>query len=300
MVPTSHPTCNEPSRRYGPLPAGRACRAPSTWGEVILSGIFVSYRRDDSQGFAGRLADDLTDIFGPDKVFRDVEIPIGHDFVDILHRAVAASDVLLVVIGRQWEGASSSGERSRLFEPTDWVRAEIEAALTQGKEVIPVLVGEAHMPRAADLPESLAPLSRLQAFAMHDRQWNTDLQQLVALLQQRFLALRSGALARRSNGEESPAAVLRELGERVLEEVFKARAPQPATAPASGGWTATLGRSLWRGLRRTAVSAATVAAIYVGLRLFGDAEVQNILDVFEQRLQLAGDRVMAYLRDRSI
>lgn len=49
-----------------------------------MAGIFISYRRDDSQGFAGRLADDLTEIFSPDLVFRDVEIPAGYDFTEVL------------------------------------------------------------------------------------------------------------------------------------------------------------------------------------------------------------------------
>ena len=97
-----------------------------------MTGIFVSYRRDDSQGFAGRLTDDLSDMLGPDAVFRDIEIPFGSDFTDILHRAIAASDILLVVIGRHWAADSDQGYESRLFEPVDWVRIEIEAAFAQG------------------------------------------------------------------------------------------------------------------------------------------------------------------------
>ena len=108
-----------------------------------MTGIFVSYRRDDSQGFAGRLTDDLSDMLGSDSVFRDIEIPFGSDFTDILHRAIAASDILLVVIGRHWAADSDQGYESRLFEPADWVRIEIEAALAQGKQVVPVRVGGA-------------------------------------------------------------------------------------------------------------------------------------------------------------
>lgn len=90
-----------------------------------MAGVFVSYRRDDSQGFAGRLADDLTDILGDEAVFRDIEIPVGSDFTDVLHRAIAASDALLVVIGRGWVQRGPGGYGDRLFEPTDWVRTEI-------------------------------------------------------------------------------------------------------------------------------------------------------------------------------
>mgnify|MGYP001823001046 FL=1 len=63
-----------------------------------MAGVFVSYRRDDSQGFAGRLADDLSEILGAQWVFRDIEIPVGSDFTEVLHTSIAASDALLVVI----------------------------------------------------------------------------------------------------------------------------------------------------------------------------------------------------------
>jgi len=102
-----------------------------------MAGIFISYRRDDSQGFAGRLADDLIEILGPDLVFRDVEIPAGYDFTEVLTRAVAACDVLLVVIGRNWRAPSADTAKSRLFDPADWVRAEIEAAFDQGSMSLP-------------------------------------------------------------------------------------------------------------------------------------------------------------------
>ncbi len=61
-----------------------------------MSGIFISYRRDDTQGFAGRLAHDLSRALGPEQVFSDIEIPFGSDFGEVLHRAIAASDALLV------------------------------------------------------------------------------------------------------------------------------------------------------------------------------------------------------------
>ena len=48
-------------------------------------------------------------------MFRDIEIPIGSDFTDVLHRAIAASEALLVVIGRQWAGESAQGSGSRLL-----------------------------------------------------------------------------------------------------------------------------------------------------------------------------------------
>ncbi len=259
-----------------------------------MAGIFVSYRRDDSQGFAGRLADDLTEILGPDRVFRDIEIPAGSDFTDVLHRAIAASDLLLVVIGKHWAADSKQGYRSRLFEPTDWVRTEIEAAFAQGKQVIPVLVGGARMPEADSLPSSIARITRVQAAELTDRHWRDD----IAALAGRLRALWP-ALADRTppvGGEEdTPATVLRELGERFLEQVASRRRPrlEPPRLPPTFGQR--LLRRLGLGLKRLAATAAIIALIYIGIRLLGDQETLNTLDAFEARLSVAWDRLHQYL-----
>lgn len=64
-------------------------------------GIFISYRRDDTSGFAGRLFDRLADTFSREQLFMDVEsIEPGANFADVLSQRVSDSDVLLVLIGR--------------------------------------------------------------------------------------------------------------------------------------------------------------------------------------------------------
>lgn len=264
-----------------------------------MAGIFVSYRRDDSQGFAGRLADDLTDVLGSELVFRDVEIPVGHDFTDVLHRAVAACDVLIVVIGRNWQAASTRSSRSRLFDPTDWVRAEIEAAFEQGKQVIPVLVGGAKMSKASDLPESIAHLSKIQAYTMSDQRWDHDIPRLVGLIRKEVPELKPDASQERQDQAESPAQVLRELGDRVLNEVIRQRdnAGQPENTKhfQRHGFVAGIGKFA----RKVVVSIITIAAIYIGVRLFGDAEMLRVLDQFEVRLHTGWSRFLTYLQSLS-
>jgi hypothetical protein len=259
-----------------------------------MSGVFVSYRRDDSQGFAGRLTDDLADVLGPDRVFRDIEIPVGSDFSDVLHRAIAASDALLVVIGRHWAAQGERGHGARLFEPTDWVRTEIEAALAQRKQVIPVLVGGAAMPPAAALPDSIARLSRLQAATLSDRRWDADIGELAERLRTLCPALASPQPPQRAD-RESPAEVLRELGERVLGELGSRRRPgvPPPLLPRSLGRRVL--RVLGRGARRLLGIAAMAALIYAGIRLFGDPPMLSALDAFEARLQIGWERLQGYL-----
>lgn len=122
-------------------------------------GIFVSYRREDSADVTGRLCDTLEREFGAENVFRDVDsIPLGVDFRDHLGAAVQRCRVLLAVIGKNWAGPLDDGSR-RIDDPVDFVRVEIESAIARGVPVIPLLVGQAIMPKADMLPAALAPLA---------------------------------------------------------------------------------------------------------------------------------------------
>jgi len=268
-----------------------------------MSGLFISYRRDDSQGFAGRLANDLSLVFGSDQVFSDIEIPFGSDFGEVLHRAIAASDALLVVIGRHWAAASGTGRPSRLFEAGDWVRTEIEAALAQGKGLIPVLVGGAAMPAATDLPESIRRLVRLQAAGLDDRHWRADLEQLVARVQELVpgLPVASARGAEASpGGTETPVQVLREIAQRVLEESTArrpGRRPPPVPAPRTA-WAWVPLSPLLRVLRQLLSIAVVIALIYVGIRLFGDDSLLRQLDLVEARLLRGWGRLLRYLGTR--
>jgi hypothetical protein len=148
-----------------------------------MSGVFVSYRRSDSAGHTGRLADYLGQQLEDHALFRDIEkIQAGEDFVEVLERAVAACSVMLVVIGPQWAKVETPDGKRRLKQPGDFVRMEIETALARGVRVIPVLVGDANMPEPEDLPESMAPLLRRHAHTISDRRWAYDLGELIEVL----------------------------------------------------------------------------------------------------------------------
>src|SRR2546430_2263720 len=90
-----------------------------------FSGIFVSYRRDDSSGHAGRLFDKLVAHFGKDRIFMDIDtIEPGEDFVSVIEHAVASCEILLAIIGRNWL-SGTVGDTERLKDPNDFVRVEI-------------------------------------------------------------------------------------------------------------------------------------------------------------------------------
>jgi predicted ATPase len=146
--------------------------------------VFLSYRREDAAGHAGRLTDHLLDRFGQGSVFVDVDsIEAGADFTAEIERAIAGSDAVLVVIGPGWLDARTPSGVRRLDEPADFVRREVEAALSSEVRVIPVLVGGAEMPAEAELPDSIAALAHRNAVELQDRRWREDVDALVDVLE---------------------------------------------------------------------------------------------------------------------
>src|SRR6266516_5032931 len=166
-----------------------------------FSGIFLSYRRDDASGHAGRLSDKLVSHFGKDRIFMDIDtIEPGEDFGTAIEDAVSSCEILIAMIGTRWL-TSHDGTSRRLDNPNDFVRLEIAAALNREIRVIPVLVDGATMPRPQDLPDDLSKLSRRNALDLSERRWHGDVDQLVSVLE-RILAQREEASQRAALEEE--------------------------------------------------------------------------------------------------
>ena len=152
---------------------------PAT-GDHPLPTIFISYRRDDTPGYAGRLYDRIRQEFGRDNVFIDVDtLQPGDDFVDAIHERLERCDLMIAVIGKRWLTAADDQGRSRLEDEGDYVRIEIQTALERKLRTIPVLVDRASMPRVQDLPESLRALGRRQAIELSDTRWDYDVGTLI-------------------------------------------------------------------------------------------------------------------------
>jgi hypothetical protein len=143
--------------------------------------LFISYRREDTSGYAGRIYDALVARLGAGNVFMDIDtIPPGADFPDAISTAMSKSTVVLALIGPRWAVCRNANGQARLEDPQDFVRLELESALRLNTPVIPLLIQGAKMPRADELPKSLSSLTRKHAFELSDSRWRDDVQNLIA------------------------------------------------------------------------------------------------------------------------
>jgi len=148
--------------------------------------IFISYRRNDTQGEAGRLYDHLVQVFGNDSVFMDVTgIELGCDFRQAIDVQISSCDIVLVLIGKEWRS-------SRLDDPKDFVRIETSAALMRGIPVIPVLFKGARMPSEEELPSELKELHYRNAIEITHARWRTDILALNEAISRQFGLLQNG------------------------------------------------------------------------------------------------------------
>ncbi|MBV8115075.1 MAG: toll/interleukin-1 receptor domain-containing protein [Silvibacterium sp.] len=147
--------------------------------------IFISYRRDDSEGEAGRLYDDLVRVYGKNAVFMDVAgIAPGLDFRKAIDDNVAGCGVFLALLGPQWANITGSDGKRRLDDPVDFVRLEVASALARNIAVIPVLVHEARMPHPDQLPDNIKDLAYRNSVEISHARWDSDVNLLVDALKQ--------------------------------------------------------------------------------------------------------------------
>ncbi len=145
-----------------------------------MSTIFISYRREDSGGYTGRLHDRLVQEWGKDRVFIDIDnIEPGEDFVEVIERVLSQAGVMVVVVGPRWLTATDAKGRRRIDSSSDYHRMEIEAALKRPVRVIPVLMGGATMPEEEELPDALKAFARRNAIEISDKRFGFDTARLV-------------------------------------------------------------------------------------------------------------------------
>jgi sulfatase modifying factor 1 len=199
--------------------------------------VFISYRRRESGGSAGRVRDRLIKVFGSRNVFEDVDkIHYGDDFQRAIDKAIRESTVLIAIIGQDW--ASHTGTPESGQKAPDYVYAEIETALRNGVPVVPVLVDEAAMPAEDTLPPSLSSISRLNYTEIKLTRFDADVSDLIRSIDDRSAVRRFAAAI-------PPWVVpMLVLGCIVGLLAYRASRPQPVVTPAQSQTTTPLGPPL--------------------------------------------------------
>ena len=148
-----------------------------------MGGIFISYRREDSEGQARALSIELASYVGEDSVFMDVDsIALGRDFRQVLLERLGSCDAMLALIGPNWVDAKDAAGKRRLEDPADFVRQEIAVALTRNIPVTPVLVQGAAMPAQERLPDDLKDLAFRNGFELSHTRWHSDVREMAQRL----------------------------------------------------------------------------------------------------------------------
>jgi TIR domain-containing protein len=231
--------------------------------------VFISYRREETAGHAGRLYDAVEAHLGLDKVFMDVEMAPGIDFVERISSAVGACRALVVVIGPRWAQPLDGRATARIADPDDFVRLEVETALRNPEvTVFPVLVGGARMPDPDVLPESLRPLARRNALELSDLRWRYDVGRLLDALDDVLVAATGAGTTPRGRERPQRPDPSRPSRARSLLPLFAEGVLVAAAAGMLGralaGWVddhTTTGAIAATILRRTVTWAVVAAAL---------------------------------------
>jgi TIR domain len=203
-----------------------------------MMNIFISYRRQDSGGHAGRLADRLVARFGAERVFMDIQdIAPGQNFAQSIAHTLALCTHVVALIGPQWLATL----RARAPVGEDFVHDEIVAALARGLTVIPVLVGGARMPTSAELPAALGAFGRCQALEIRDERFDDDVIRLLNFLQPELRGdARSGLSRRAIWGSIAGALLLVLAGVTWRFSGDRQDSAETASFDVSGSWIAEM------------------------------------------------------------
>jgi TIR domain len=213
-------------------------------GARAVANITISYRREDSGVIAGRIFDRLVAHYGAANVFRDIDnVPPGIDYRKYIDGALDRTDILLAIVGPHWSGKTTDG-RTRIAEPTDLVRLEVETALRKDIPVIPILVANATMPQSSELPDALKDFAyrnalKVDAFEDFDDHVRRLIRSLDRLLQARGSEARAEEERKQAESQAKlqtearrKAAEQAEAGGKAEKEDEKERR-EPLSAPLS-------------------------------------------------------------------
>lgn len=144
--------------------------------------IFLNYRKEDSDAYAGRLHETLTGGFGADDVFMDLfSMHPGEPFPWAIQQSVAHCELVIALVGPKWSNRDAQGKR-RLDSAFDYVRRELTAGLDRRIPILPLVLPGGTIPNVHDLPDEMQGFEQLQMLELNPRHWRADVDQVVAVV----------------------------------------------------------------------------------------------------------------------
>jgi TIR domain len=141
---------------------------------------FLNYRRRDTTQETKRIYDRMTDHFGRNSIFLDVDsIPLGVDFRQLIENVVSKSKSHLFVIGPEWLDVKRPDGSRCVDDPKDLCRIEAEAAIVRGVPLVAALIRGATLPSEESLPPSLVEVAYSFDLPVRKDQWDHDLNRLL-------------------------------------------------------------------------------------------------------------------------
>jgi len=149
----------------------------------VSKKVFISYRREDTADAAGRVYDRLWRVLSKPNVFFDVStIGGGQDFNEKIVSAIGRTDAALIFIGRDWLAPVQPAGKPRIWEESDYVRAELRAVLARPILALPVLVAGARMPKSEELPEDVKAITTRNALPLRRESFDDDAENIVSTI----------------------------------------------------------------------------------------------------------------------
>ncbi len=222
--------------------------------------IFISYRRAEAEYAAGALGRELRRHFGNEHVFRDKEdIGGGVSWKQHVLDEIDEHSAMLVLMGKDWAKAADSQGKRRLDNPNDPIRIELTDGLKHRAAVIPVLLADAQMPSAADLPPELEAIAELNAVRLRDGDWQHDLDRICKTLER--AGFKPAARMSPAPDETVERPALAPPAEKVRGVPIKLIASYVIGVLALGGYAETHDSETYWGLALLSVIALVLAVL---------------------------------------
>lgn len=149
-----------------------------------MNKIFISYRRSANESYSRSLYNKLANEFGENNVFIDSLLPSSSQTTkSTVEQKITSCKVMLVLIDPYWAEGDAEYPNNGLRYFDELTSFEIETALKQEIEIIPLLFNDAVLPKAESLSKNIIGLTeKIACRIRHNQHYAGDIENVVNLV----------------------------------------------------------------------------------------------------------------------